>query len=497
MVPSAHASSVQPTAAWPFQRHVSNGGPLPENLRLRAAASKALRHDSPAPHGGLLLPVTSCADDGGTGTLRHVALTASTGDTIDLSGLTCSTITLESGAVNIDVDDVTVLGPGSSALAIDGNGAGRVFHHGGIGTIQLSYITVTNGSYTALITGTTGGGCVYSKGSISLTGAVVSSCTAAGDVEIVGGGMLALDGIIMVDSTLKDNRAIVLTGTAATSGVGGGAVAVYQFTLEHSTVSGNSITTPLGKLYAGGVFGAAGLMAKYSTVTGNSATTTNAPGSGFYAFGGGIVARAPIIANCTIDNNVADAAAGIYLLSTDVGYSATVRNSTISSNHAAIAGGGIFSLGDIKLQNNTVAFNVAGGGGGGGVIVDGTNTELESNIIADNSPTGPAGAADFDGSSIVTGANNLIKIAGSMITVPPDTITQDPQLGPLVPNGGETRTHAIGATSPAFDAGNNTAGQTYDQRGPGFAREVGASADIGAYELDPDIILVDGFDIGG
>src|SRR5678815_4033512 len=46
-----------------------------------------------------LLPVTSCADDGSAGTLRMVVEAAGEGDTIDLSGLTCSTITLEQGAI--------------------------------------------------------------------------------------------------------------------------------------------------------------------------------------------------------------------------------------------------------------------------------------------------------------------------------------------------------------------------------------------------------------
>jgi len=37
----------------------------------------------------------------------------------------------------------------------------------------------------------------------------------------------------------------------------------------------------------------------------------------------------------------------------------------------------------------------------------------------------------------------------------------------------------------------------FDQRGPAFLRTVGADPDIGAYELDPDIIFADGFDAGG
>ncbi|HEY6985122.1 MAG TPA: choice-of-anchor Q domain-containing protein, partial [Rhodanobacteraceae bacterium] len=100
----------------------------------------------------------------------------------------------------------------------------------------------------------------------------------------------------------------------------------------------------------------------------------------------------------------------------------------------------------------------------------------------------------LDGTSTITGGNNLIKIAGATLTLPPDTITDDPQLGPLAYNGGETRTHAIPATSPAHDVGNNVAGGFYDQRGPGYAREVGSAPDIGAYELNPDIIFISGFD---
>lgn len=94
-----------------------------------------------------------------------------------------------------------------------------------------------------------------------------------------------------------------------------------------------------------------------------------------------------------------------------------------------------------------------------------------------------------------TRANNLIKISG--IAVPPDTITTDPQLGPLAANGGETRTHALPPTSVAIDVGNNNAGAFYDQRGPGFPRGFGGLPDIGAYELNSDVIFDDGFDAGG
>jgi len=68
-------------------------------------------------------------------------------------------------------------------------------------------------------------------------------------------------------------------------------------------------------------------------------------------------------------------------------------------------------------------------------------------------------------------------------------------LGPLQNNGGPTRTHALLAGSPAIDAGNNAANVDFDQRGAGFVRIVGASADIGAFEVQTvDVIFSDGFD---
>ena len=79
------------------------------------------------------------------------------------------------------------------------------------------------------------------------------------------------------------------------------------------------------------------------------------------------------------------------------------------------------------------------------------------------------------------GADNLVEsynLASSAITV-----TSDPQLTPLADHGGMTRTHALLASSPAIDQGNNTASLLTDQRGSGFAREVpSGKPDIGAYE---------------
>jgi hypothetical protein len=59
-------------------------------------------------------------------------------------------------------------------------------------------------------------------------------------------------------------------------------------------------------------------------------------------------------------------------------------------------------------------------------------------------------------------------------------------LAPLGDYGGPTQTIALFPGSPAIDAGNNAIvppGVTTDQRGPGFARIVNGTVDIGAFEV--------------
>jgi hypothetical protein len=80
--------------------------------------------------------------------------------------------------------------------------------------------------------------------------------------------------------------------------------------------------------------------------------------------------------------------------------------------------------------------------------------------------------------------------------------TAQPLLGPLQYNGGPTKTHALLAGSPAIDQGdpNGCAADeqgvtklTTDQRG--LPRPIGAACDIGAYEVQPDPVFKNGFEI--
>jgi len=115
--------------------------------------------------------------------------------------------------------------------------------------------------------------------------------------------------------------------------------------------------------------------------------------------------------------------------------------------------------------------------------VQNTSANLQSSIIANNkfdSCNSGGFLSDLTGlNATITGANNLIM--GSTVA-PAGSLTADPLLEALTDNGGPTPTHKLGSDSPAIAHGNNSAGLTFDQRGPGHARTYAGTTDVGAYQ---------------
>src|SRR5262245_19860829 len=103
-------------------------------------------------------PVANCDDDG-PGSLRATIAAAASGDTIDLSALTCATISLTTGYIGIAQDDLTLIGPGASGLAIDADSASGFLRHTGADTLSVTGLTISHGGYTGP---TPLGGCIYS-----------------------------------------------------------------------------------------------------------------------------------------------------------------------------------------------------------------------------------------------------------------------------------------------------------------------------------------------
>jgi parallel beta helix pectate lyase-like protein len=446
--------------------------------------------------------VTNCEDDGRSGSLRQVVDDAGDGDTIDLSRLTCSTITLETGAILIPVDDLTILGPGP-ALTISADYRSSVLVHTGSGTLSIYGVHLYRGEKYESSADNAIGGCVFSAGNVILDHAEVSHCAASWfgtdtGFYAKGGAIYAEGNVTMVDSlvsyaaTFAGNARVPAPGGA----IGGGIYALGKLTMLYSslTYSESYVTSFTGLAVGGGAVAHGGLDAKYSTISHNNATLYQTYDES--SVGGlWVAAGDALIEGSVISNNGATTVGGLEVSGN--GATLTIENSTIANNYASHGFGGVTASGTVAISNSTIARNhVAGQQGGAGLVLDdGATLELESTIIADNMSSG-AYAADLDaaGALTISGAADLVGVTGATVTVPAGTLRADPQLGPLQSNGGRTATLALLPGSPAIDAGNNLLALGNDQRGRAFPRVVGSAPDIGAFEANPDLIFANAFD---
>jgi len=416
--------------------------------------------EAPVVRGQLQTVVENC-NDSGAGSLRDAYFHAVDGEELDLTQLTCSHITLTTGALTDGVANVSLFGPGSGLLTIDGSYANRVFVHNGSGELRIEGLTITQGSYF----GTYGGGCIYSYGDAYFVDVTVTGCSlgASSTTPMYGGAMYVRGRTFLIQSTVSNSR---VNAPSVTSGGGG-------------IWSGNS------------------LIAAYSTISDNMVVCDGS----HYCRGGGIFAqgRAQVDAS-TVSGNVAETGAGIYSRGAQYEPYLLIQESTISGNRASGAGGGVFATKRALIADSTIATNTSYFPfGAGAYFFTLQDVTMYGTIVADNTSEDGLYAADLGGTAglIVAGSHNLVM--ASTITTPPDTLTSDPLLGPLRFNGGSshTLTHALLPGSPAIDRGINQGqiGQfVYDQRGHGFIRTIGADIDIGAYEVGADTIFRDGFD---
>ena len=169
-------------------------------------------------------------------------------------------------------------------------------------------------------------------------------------------------------------------------------------------------------------------------------------------------------------------------------------------------GGALAWVSNGTLSNSTFAFNSSASGGAVANVSSSDSQSnntlyLDSTVIVNNAVDGPGGhAADLAATPnvdlTVIGAGNLVGTADPNVTLPADTLHDDPLLLPLADNGGPTWTIALAPGSPALDAGANPLDLATDQRGDGYVRVSGAAADIGAYEMQlvADAIFANGFD---
>lgn len=444
-----------------------------EHKRARGVALAAARRDAAAgtqpAQPMATLTVGHCLDDGSADSFREVVAAAVDGDVVDLTALSCSTITLASGGVGVTADNLTIRGPGMDQLAIDGDAAGTVLGHYGAGLLTIEDLTIANGDYFFA------GACIWSGADLHLERTRVSNCRSENYAN--GAGIFSEGNITLVDGELIDNEA----SSDKYAVYGGGAFSLGDISVTGSTVANNVASSSAELAIGGGLFAVGNLSITNSHISGNSAVVgDDAASYGYSAAAGGASAVGSVtIAGTTFAGNSADLGGALAL----IGPAATLINSTVSGN-SALVGGGILAQGadlSVNLANSTVASNAAMYYSGG-IEVYGSTISLQSTILANNSAGNPVGQDLYlYGGVLGASANNLV--VSSSAALPAETISSDPQLLPLAANGGPVPTHALASGSPAIDAGNNAAGLAFDQRGSGFARVAGDAADIGAFEL--------------
>lgn len=371
----------------------------------------------------------SCTSAPNDCSLRAAIALAAPGDTVTFdAGLFFAprSIKLSGGELVIN-KNLTIIGVGG--VIIDGNGvANSVFSIFFGFTVNLSGMTVTGGR--TVVGGTNSGG-IFNEGTLTLTNMIVTANFSSNNH---GGGISSSGTLNVINSTISDN----------------------------SVSSGINMLPPFG---GGGIYSSGTLNLTNSTVVGNESLNDD---------GGGIIMNGGTITNSAIIGNTAIFFGGGIRHG---GNPLIITNSTISGNRASFGGGISGGNNGVTLRNVTITNNSASSNSGGIDTLFATGNSL---VAGNTAPTNP----DIGGSFTSQG-NNLVQNRGTSTGYIASDLPNgtNPLLAPLANNGGLSATHALLPGSPAINAGNNAlASGTTDQRGPGFARIVGAAVDIGAFE---------------
>lgn len=258
------------------------------------------------------------------------------------------------------------------------------------------------------------------------------------------------------ESELRDNRA----------SAGG---AIFNGGQSSMLISRSVIADNVGAGGGGGIFNAGGtLTLSESLVADNVAgtpTSDDKQGGGLVSYRNStvLIQRSTFSGNQVIGSNAAGG--GIFVDGTQL----TITASTIVGNSAVRGGGLLHNSGTSEVIASTIADNSASGFGANIGVSSGTPT-LRGSIIAGGSGSPSCSKA------VSNGGHNLQFPGESCGAGLP---TADPLLAALGDHGGPTPTIALGAGSPAVDAGDPAICSLLDQRG--FMRQ--NHCDIGAFEL--------------
>lgn len=388
---------------------------------------------------------------------------------------------------------MTALNSSISSNTLTGAQGGGIFNLGSL-TLNNSIVAgnvITNPSAAANVAGAG----IYNTGDVVIRGGAIQNNRALFvQYNSQGGGIYSEGGSLTIDNALvADNAAYGAGGiqtynslavyrasrfTGNRSELTGGAIGhtgnknltIYDSLIANNTAnlgggmyvgSGSTVTISRTRISANTATFAAGIRSYkgdlriyQSLFDGNRAARSD----GFPAQAGAIGNRGfAEIVNTTFSGNIADEAGAIL-------------NENISGENTA----------DMYLTNVTMAFNRADAIGG---IMSkfSAYTHMANTMIANSLNT--AGTAPSDNCLLVVlfdnGGNLSSDASGCLIAS--GYTSANPQLGPLMNNGGNTLTHMPATGSIAINNGNNAYCPAKDQRNA--ARPVSGVCDIGAVEF--------------
>lgn len=342
--------------------------------------------------------LTVCASGCNYTTIAAALGAAVSGDTISILDALHKENGIQIGATA--AQNVTIQGQGATATVVDGGGVGPIFSVDS-GTVTIQNLTVQNGSDTA------DGGGIVNWGTLTLSNCLVTNNSTTSGSN--GGGLANLGGVVTIDNcTFSSNTA---------ASFGGGIANTSSGTLQ--------ITS--------------------STLSANHANSGD---------GGGLV---------------------------NLSGTVTILNSTISGNGAAI-GAGIENFAALTIGSSTVASNTATSAGGGIDTSSTGTTTIKNSIVGDN------GGSDCIGTGVMAALGANLDTDGTCRATN-FTQTSSLDLGVLALNPpGSTETQALLPGSAAIDNAKDCTDAfgnpvTVDQRG--VPRPQGLYCDIGAFEAQP------------
>ncbi len=451
------------------------------------------------------------------GSLRKTVADAKSGDTIDFALSVTGTIALAGAELVLD-KDVSIQGPGASALAISGDQRSRIIRVPAGITATISGLTMRDGKAprgtdAAGVTPPTAGGpggAVYNSGTLTVLDCVLTNNAAgAGGDRIVdgnftagpgghGGGIANAAGILTLRKCVVSNNKAGAGGMQSSIALGGngGGLSNIDGTmiLVDCFVTGN-LAGPGSKGGDGGGVFCDGGTAQLTRCTLhqnkpgfgsgyiNTINTNPAPGG----VGGGIaIAKNTIteINTSTISGNIC-------------GESEIYNGWPLNNGRYGTRGAGIHTQGTLSIISSTICSNIGRTAEmefgseaiGAGLFVDQGTALLKNSIIAGNS--GHRFSPDIGG-AVMSAGHNLISVFDSRFAsgITPGTngdkagaygFPLQTYLGPLTAVGTCTPVHPLHAYSPAIDAGDD---QLTDADQRGTPRPIGAHVDIGAVEAE-------------